>query len=60
MKITDVKTVLLTGPPGKDFERLISHRSAAFVEIHTVAEMVGVGETYSGCHAPEIVPSNVD
>ena len=60
MKITDVKTVLLTGPAGNDFGRLISHRSAAFIEIHTDTELIGIGETYTGYHAPEIVPAIVE
>ena len=50
MKITDVKTVLLTGPCSKDPYVLSvrKRRSAAFIEIHTDTEFVGVGETYGG------------
>lgn len=62
MKITDVQTVLLTGPSGNDpfltAERKL--RSASFIEIHTDTELVGVGETYSGYHAPELVPEIVE
>lgn len=62
MKITDVKTVLLTGPLTLDpsILRFRKMRSAAFVEIHTDTELVGIGETYTGYHAPEIVPEIVD
>jgi galactonate dehydratase len=62
MKITDVKTVLLTGPLTNDPSLLTLRklRSAAFIEIHTDTELVGIGETYAGYHAPEIVPEIVD
>ncbi len=44
MKITDVRTVLLTGPSGNDpfLQSLRKHRSAAFVEIHTDTELTGI------------------
>ncbi len=62
MKITDVKTILLTGPC--TFDPFLSEtrklRSAAFIEIHTDTEHVGVGETYGGYFAPESVPSIVE
>lgn len=35
-------------------------RSAAFIEIHTDAGVIGIGETYTGYHAPEVVPAIVD
>ncbi len=62
MKITDVKTVLLTGPLTLDpsLLQLRRMRSAAFVEIHTDTELIGIGETYTGYHAPEIVPEIVE
>ena len=62
MKITDVKTVLLTGPAGNDPFLLAARkcRSAAFIEIHTDSDVVGIGETYLGYHAPEIVPEIVE
>lgn len=62
MKITDVKTVLLTGPSGNDpfLQAVRKSRSAAFIEIHTDTELIGIGETYLGYHAPEIVPEIVD
>ena len=62
MKITDIRTVLLTGPSGNDpfLQGLRKHRSAAFVEIHTDTELIGIGETYIGYHAPEIVPAIVE
>jgi len=62
MKITDVKTVLLTGPSTND--RFLSEsrklRSAAFIEIHTDTELVGLGETYAGYFYPEAVPQIVE
>ena len=62
MKITDVKTVLLTGPSTNDpflFEcRKI--RSAAFIEIYTDTELKGLGETYAGYFCPEMVPEIVE
>lgn len=62
MKITDVKTVLLTGPLTEDPSLLVFRklRSAAFIEIHTDTEIIGIGETYTGYHAPEVVPAIVD
>ena len=62
VKITDVKTVLLTGPSGNDpfLQSIRKSRSAAFIEIHTDTDIVGIGETYLGYHAPEIVPEIVD
>ena len=62
MKITDVKTVLLTGPSGNDpyLKRVRKVRSAAFIEIHTDAGFTGIGETYQGYHCPEMVPEIVE
>jgi len=62
MKITDVKTVLLTGPLTNDPFLLgfRKSRSAAFIEIHTDTELVGIGETYTGYHFPEVVPEIVE
>lgn len=62
MKITDVKTVLLTGPITNDPSLLVFRklRSAAFIEIHTDTGHVGVGETYIGYFAPEIIPEVVN
>lgn len=62
MKITDVRTILLTGPYSADPYILACRprRSAAFVEIHTDAGLVGVGETYAGYFFPESVPGIVD
>ena len=50
MQITDVKTVLLTGPSGNDpfLQAQLKLRSAAFIEIHIDTELVGIGETYKG------------
>lgn len=62
MKITDVKTVLLTGPCTND--RFLTEarpiRSAAFIEIHTDTEYIGLGETYIGYFLPESVPAIVN
>ena len=62
MKITDVRTVLLTGPSTNDpFLREIRKlRSAAFIEIETDTGPIGIGETYAGYFCPEIVPAVVE
>ena len=62
MKITDVKTVLLTGPCTGDpfILECRKRRSAAFIEIHTDTELVGLGETYAGYFCPELVPGIVE
>lgn len=62
MKITAVHTVLLTGPCTEDPFLLESRqrRSAAFVELHTDAGVIGLGETYIGYFIPEAVPAVVD
>lgn len=62
MRITDVKTVLLTGPCTNDpfLTEARKRRSAAFVEIHTDTELMGLGETYTGYFIPEVVPEIVE
>lgn len=62
MRITDVKTVLLTGPYSADPYILACRprRSAAFVEIHTDVGVIGWGETYAGYFFPESVPDIVE
>ncbi len=62
MKITDVKTVMLTGPSTNDpfLAEARKFRSAAFIEIYTDTEYIGIGETYAGYFLPEAVPSIVD
>lgn len=62
MKITDVRTVLLTGPLTNDtsLTTVRKLRSAALIEISTDTEFVGIGETYTGYHAPELVPAIVE
>ena len=62
MKITDVRTVLLTGPYSGDPYILACRprRSAAFIEIHTDSGLVGWGETYAGYFFPEVVPEVVE
>jgi len=62
VKITDVKTVLLTGPCTNDpfLSEIRKRRSAAFIEIHTDDDLVGLGETYAGYFCPEIVPEIVN
>ena len=61
VKIRDVRTVLLTGPSTNDpfLREARKRRSAAFVEIHTDTELVGLGETYAGYFCPELVPEIV-
>ncbi|MBM3801138.1 MAG: mandelate racemase/muconate lactonizing enzyme family protein [Acidimicrobiia bacterium] len=60
-KITDVRTVLLTGPCTNDpfLSECRKRRSAAFIEIHTDSGLVGIGETYAGYFCPELVPEVV-
>ena len=62
IKITDVKTVLLTGPCTNDPYLLEcrKRRSAAFIEVHTNSDLMGIGETYGGYFAPELVPVAVE
>jgi galactonate dehydratase len=61
VKITDVHTVLLTGPYSADPYILEARprRSAAFIEVHTDTDLVGLGETYAGYFFPEAVPEVV-
>lgn len=62
MKITDVRTILLTGPCTFDpyLSEARQFRSAAFIEIITDSGLTGVGETYAGYFLPESVPAIVD
>jgi len=62
MKITDVRTILLTGPCTNDpyLSEARKLRSAAFLEIITDGEHTGLGETYAGYFCPESVPSIVE
>jgi len=62
MKITEVRTVLLTGPSTEDpfLRESRKRRSAAYIEILTDTELVGLGETYAGYFIPEAVPSIVE
>jgi len=62
MKITDVRTVLLTGPSTNDpyLRESRKRRSAAYIEIHTDTELIGIGETYAGYFFPEGVPAIVE
>lgn len=62
MKISDVRTVLLTGPSTNDpfFRESRKLRSAAIIEIETTSGVVGLGETYAGYFCPDIVPAVVD
>ena len=61
MKITDVRTVLLTGPSTNDrfLREARARRSAAFIEILTDTSHVGLGESYAGYFFPEVVPEIV-
>ncbi|MBN2455704.1 MAG: mandelate racemase/muconate lactonizing enzyme family protein [Sedimentisphaerales bacterium] len=63
MKITEVSTILMTGPSTNDpyiAKKVRKLRSVAFIEIHTDTELVGLGETYGGYFFPEAVPEIVD
>ncbi len=61
MRITDVRTTLLTGPCTNDpfLREARKLRSAAFIEILTDGP-TGVGETYAGYFCPEVVPAIVE
>jgi L-alanine-DL-glutamate epimerase-like enolase superfamily enzyme len=62
MKITDVQTILLTGPCTYDpyLSEARKVRSAAFIRICTDSGIEGIGETYAGYFIPEAVPSIVE
>ncbi|NNU33248.1 hypothetical protein HK413_02045 [Mucilaginibacter sp. S1162] len=62
MKITDVKTILLTGPCTLDpyLSEARKLRSAAFIQIKTDSGLIGIGETYAGYFCPEMVPEIVE
>ncbi len=62
MRIVSVEAVLLTGPASNDRWITVSkrRRTAAFVEVRTDNGLVGVGETYAGYFAPELIPHVVD
>ena len=61
MKITDLRTSLLTGPHSNDpfLLEVRTLRSAAFIEVVTDGP-TGIGETYAGYFCPEAVPAIVD
>lgn len=62
MRITDVRTTLLTGPSTNDpyLREARQLRSAAFIEILTDGPHTGLGETYAGYFCPEAVPPIVE
>jgi L-alanine-DL-glutamate epimerase-like enolase superfamily enzyme len=62
MRITAVRTVLLTGPSTSDpwLSAFKQRRTVALVEIETNSGTVGLGETYAGYFFPESVPLVVD
>ena len=62
MRITNVETILLTGPCTNDpyLSEARQLRSAAFIRIETDAGLTGLGETYAGYFFPEGVPAIVD
>ena len=62
MRITDVQTVLLSGPSTADpfFLEARQWRSVALIEIQCDAGQTGVGETYAGYFCPEVVPAIVE
>lgn len=61
MKITNIETILLTGPC--TFDPFLSEarqvRSAAFIKIKTDNGLIGIGETYAGYFFPEVIPEIV-
>lgn len=62
MKITGVKTILLTGPCTLDpyLSEARKVRSAAFIKVETDSGLSGIGETYAGYFCPEVVPDIVE
>ncbi len=60
--ITDVRTVLLTGPCTNDpfLSKARRFRSASFIEVHTDAGLVGIGESYNGYRCAELYPIAVE
>jgi len=62
MKITDIRTTLLTGPCTNDpyLSEARKRRSAAFIEVFTDGKHIGIGETYAGYFCPEMVPEIVE
>lgn len=62
MKITDVKTILLTGPATLDpfLGEARTLRSVAFIRIETDKGLTGLGETYGGYFFPEGVTEIVE
>jgi len=62
MRITDVKTILLTGPCTNDpyLSEARQVRSAAFIQIKTDNGLTGIGETYAGYFLPESIPEIVE
>lgn len=60
MKILSVDCILLSAPGNGDpYMQSRSMRSAAFILIKTDTEHSGIGETYAGYFAPELVPEIV-
>lgn len=62
MRITAVRPVLLCGPSTNDRFLAFSkrYRSVALVEVRSDTGLTGLGETYVGYFAPELVPPVVD
>jgi galactonate dehydratase len=62
MKISDVQTILLTGPSTNDpfFREARKWRSASYVEITTDDGMTGLGEAFLGYFLPEAVPAMIE
>ena len=62
MRITDVRTHLLTGPATLDpfLSECRVRRSVALIEVSTDAAFSGLGETYAGYFCPELVPGIVE
>lgn len=62
MRITEVRPVLLTGPSSNDPWITVAKatRTAGFVEVHTDTGLTGVGETYAGYFAPELIAPIVE
>lgn len=59
MKITAVRTLLVTAPQRDIFMKSRTRRSAALILIETDSGLTGLGETYAGYFVPECVPEIV-
>ncbi len=62
MRITDVTGYYLSSNygDGKVFGQPLGIKSIGIVEVHTNDNIVGIGETYAGIYAPELIGPTID